>query len=320
MSKIKLLITDGFSAQGLSVLEKSELFSITFHKGVEKPQLLELLPEQEAIIIRSATKLRGEVLEAGKNLKVIMRAGSGVDNIDVPLATNKNILVFNTPGANNNAVVELTLGYIFALLRELPRATIGMKKNLWEKKVLVGGEAQNRTLGVLGLGAIGTSVALKAQKLGMNIVGYDPKPNKNIDEIKLCSTIDEVFEKASIVTIHMPLMSSTRQSIGKNQFEKMKKGSYLINCARGDIVKEDDLLTALENETLAGAAMDVFQIEPVTNTALVSHPKFICTPHIGASTKESQEKVALSAANSLIDFFRDGSKKHALNKNEVQQE
>ncbi len=319
MSKIKLLIADGFAPLGLQRLEESNLFTVSLHKGITKDELLKVLPEQDAIIIRSATKLTKDLIESGTELKAIMRAGSGVDNIDVSSATDKGIFVFNTPGANNNAVVELTLGYIFALLRELPRATSGMKKNMWEKKALVGGEALDRSLGVLGLGAIGSLVAQKARALGMELFAYDPRmADLQVDpSTKKCSTINEVFEKSSMVSVHIPLAENTRHSIGTEQFQKMAKGSYLINCSRGGIVKEDDLLCALEDGTLAGAAMDVFEAEPTNNEKLVAHPKFICTPHIGASTKESQKKVALSAADSLIKYFSDGNTTNAINKNRI---
>ena len=318
MAKTKLLISDGFSKDGLEILEKSGLFEINFNKAVEAPKLIEMLPGYDAIIIRSATKLKGDVLKAGTSLKAIMRAGSGVDNIDVPAATAMGITVFNTPGANNNAVVELTLGFLFSLLREIPRATIGMKAGVWEKNALVGGEVEGRTLGVLGLGAIGASVAQKARALGMKVIGYDPNASKlnlsgKVD--KVVQSMDEVFAGASVVTVHMPLMDATKNSVGAAQFKKMAKGSYLINASRGGIVNEADLLGALEEGILAGAALDVFDTEPVpTGHKLVGHNKVICSPHIGAATNESQTKVALMAANSLVNFFKSGDTTNSVNK------
>jgi D-3-phosphoglycerate dehydrogenase len=317
MTKTKLLISDGFSKDGLEILEKSGLFEINFNKAVELPKLLEILPEYEAIIIRSATKLKGDALAAGKKLKAIMRAGSGVDNIDVPGATKMGITVFNTPGANNNAVVELTLGFLFSLLREIPRGTIGMKAGVWEKNALVGLEAEGRTLGVLGLGAIGASVAAKAKALGMRVVGYDPRANElnltgKIDQI--CKTVDDVFAAASVVSVHMPLADSTKNSIGAQQLKRLNKGSFLINASRGGIVNESDVLAALEEGILAGAALDVFDTEPTpVGHKLVNHAKVICTPHIGAATQESQTKVALMAANSLVKYFQNGDTTNSVN-------
>lgn len=317
MSKTKLLISDGFAKEGLEILEKSQRFEIDFHKAVELPKLLEILPNYEAIIIRSATKLKGDALKAGKKLKAIMRAGSGVDNIDVPGATGMGITVFNTPGANNNAVVELTLGYIFSLLREIPRAAATMRAGQWEKNSLVGLEAEGRTLGVLGLGAIGASVALKAQALGMKVIGFDPRAHELGLEgkiSKLCTSMDEVFSQASIVSVHMPLIDATKNSIGAAQFKLMKKGSFLVNCSRGGIVNEADLLAALEEGQILGAALDVFGTEPVpAGDRLATHPRVIASPHIGAATQESQTKVALMAANSLVAFFTNGDTKNSVN-------
>lgn len=317
MSKTKLLISDGFAKEGLEILEKSGAFEINFNKAVELPKLIEILPEYDAIIIRSATKLKGDALNAGTKLRAIMRAGSGVDNIDVPAATKKGITVFNTPGANNNAVVELTLGFMFSLLRDIPRAAITMRANQWEKNSLTGYEIEGRTLGVLGLGAIGASVAEKATALGMRVVGYDPRANElNLKGkvAKVCGSVDEVFAEASMVSVHMPLIPATKNSIGAAQFKRMAKGSYLINCSRGGIVNETDLLGALEEGILAGAALDVFDVEPVApNHPLVHHAKVICSPHVGAATHESQTKVARMAANSLVTFFKNGDTTNSVN-------
>ena len=318
MKKIKLLISDGMASEGLSLLEKSELFTISFYKQIEKEELHRILSEFEAIVIRSATKLKEETLSAGSNLKLIMRAGSGVDNIDMEKASQMGILVFNTPGANNNAVVELTLGFLFSLLRKIPQATASIKAGKWEKKTLSGLEVEKRNLGVIGLGAIGTSVAKKASLLGMEVLAYDVNmAAKQIgDFVKKANSMEEVFEKSSVVSIHVPLMKATRNLIGRAQFSKMQKGAFFINCSRGGIVVEEDLLEALENEQIAGAAMDVFFEEPITEkNKLTLHPNFICSPHVGAATKESQTKVAISAATSLINYFKNKDTKFALNKN-----
>lgn len=321
MQKTKLLITDGLSSDGLKMLEDSGLFEVAFHKAVDKEALKTMLPDYEAVVIRSATKMTRELIDCGSKLKVIMRAGAGVDNVDVKHATEKKVLVFNCPGVNNNAVAELTLGFLFGLLREIPRATAGMKNNLWEKKELVGGEASGRTIGILGFGAIGNLVGKACHALGMNVIVFDPRSNelkKNADFsfVKAWhSTLDEVFASADVVTLHMPLLDSTKNSIGAAQFGKMKKGSYFINCARGGIVDESALLAALENGTLAGAALDVFAEEPTPKDyPLVKHPKVICSPHIGAATKEAQHKVGIAAARYLIEYYKEGKTTTAVNR------
>jgi D-3-phosphoglycerate dehydrogenase len=320
MAKTKLLITDGLSNDGVKLLEQSGLFEISFHKSVEKEQLKGMLPEFDAIIIRSATKMTKDLIDAGKNLKVIMRAGAGVDNVDVPYAAEKKILVLNCPGVNNNAVAELAIGFIFGLLREIPRATMGMKQNLWEKKELVGNEASGRTIGILGFGAIGNLVGKACHALGMNVIVFDPRSKDLAAKGEYSfvkqwhSSIDEVFASADVVSLHMPLLDSTRNLIGASHFAKMKKGSYFVNCARGGIVDENALLAALESGTIAGAALDVFAQEPVApDYPLVKHPKVICAPHIGAATKEAQHKVGIAAARYVIDYFKDGKAPTAVN-------
>lgn len=320
MAKAKLLITDGLSTDGVKMLEDSGLFDVTFHKAVEKEALKGMLPGYDAIVIRSATKMTKDLIDAAPQLKVIMRAGAGVDNVDVVHASSKKILVLNCPGVNNNAVAELTLGFLLGLMREIPRATSGMKANLWEKKELVGNEASGRTLGILGFGAIGNIVGRAANALGMSVNVFDPRANelKNKSEYSFVknwfTNADEVFANSDIVSLHMPLMDSTKNCIGAAQFGKMKKGSYFINCARGGIANEAALLEALNNGTIAGAALDVFDQEPTpANHPLVQHPKVICAPHIGAATKEAQHKVGLAAAKYLIQYYQEGKAPTAVN-------
>lgn len=318
---INILISDGLASEGLKLLESSGLFKVNFHKSVEKAALPDLLRDAQVLVVRSATKVTAEVLAAAPALKVIMRAGAGVDNIDMPAATKKGVLVFNTPGVNNQAVAELTLGFIFSLMRELPKADAGMKHDRWEKKDLVGSEAKGRTLGLLGYGAIGSIVGHCAHALGMKVIAYDPKHSEMAgrhDGVVWCSTIDEVFSSADIVSLHLPLLPATKNSIGAAQFSRMKKGSYFINASRGGIANEADLLAALESGQLAGAALDVFDQEPVpAGHALAHHARVICTPHIGAATKESQTKVGIAAADGLIKFYKNKDTSTAINAREV---
>jgi len=321
MSKAKLLITDGLSPEGLQALESCGLFDVSFHKAVEKDALMAMLPNYEAIVIRSATKMTKELIDAAPKLKVIMRAGAGVDNVDVTHATSKKVLVLNCPGTNNNAVAELTVGFLLGLMREIPRATSGMKANLWEKKELVGNEAAGRKVGLLGFGAIGGLVGKACHALGMTVMAYDPrseelKKNPEYSFVKgWASSPDLVFSDCDVVSLHLPLMDSTKNSITAAQFSKMKKGSYFINCARGGIANEADLLAALNDGTIAGAALDVFDKEPTQpDHPLVKHPKVICAPHIGAATKEAQHKVGIAAAKWLIQFYSEGTAPSAVNK------
>lgn len=319
MSKPKLLITDGLSNDGLQALEQCGLFDVSFHKSVEKDALKTMLANAEALIIRSATKMTADLIDLAPKLKVIMRAGAGVDNVDVKRATEKKVLVLNCPGVNNNAVAELTLGFLFGLMREIPRATSGMKANLWEKKELVGGEVAGKKIGVLGYGAIGSLVGKACHALGATVHAYDPMADKVKGQHSYvqswASSVDQIFAECDVVTLHMPLMDSTKNSIGAAQFSKMKKGSYFINCARGGIADEAALLEALNNGTIAGAALDVFAQEPTPpDHPLVKHPKVICAPHIGAATKEAQHKVGIAAAKYLIDFYQEGKAPTAVNK------
>lgn len=321
MPNTKLIITDGMAADAVSILEESGLFDINLQKGIAKEDLLKIIGEYDAAVIRSATTFTPDLLDAAKNLKVIMRAGSGVDNIDVPHASKNGVYVMNTPGANNNAVSELAIGHMLALLRFIPRSTNGMKANKWEKKALTGFEVSGRTLGLVGLGAIGCLVAEKAKGLGMEVIAFDPSPDASTRTkacTKVVSSMEELFETADIVSLHLPLLEGTKNSITKAHFNKMKPGSYFINCSRGGIVNEQDLLAALNSDILAGAALDVFEKEPVPeNDPLVNHSKVICTPHIGAATVESQQKVGIKAAHGLIQFFKEDHKQAALNYKDV---
>jgi D-3-phosphoglycerate dehydrogenase / 2-oxoglutarate reductase len=318
---IKVLITDGLASEGLKLLESSGLFAVDFHKAVEKAALPPLLADAEVLIVRSATKVTADVLANAPKLRVIMRAGAGVDNIDMPAASAKGVLVFNTPGVNNQAVAELTLGMMFALLREIPKADASMKQDKWDKKDLVGSEAKGRTLGLLGFGAIGSIVGNCAHALGMKVIAYDPKHGDlkgKHPHVEWCNSIDDVFARGDMVSLHLPLLPTTKNSIGAAQFNKMKKGSYFINASRGGIAREDDLLAALEAGHIAGAALDVFEQEPVPAAhKLAHHPRVVCTPHIGAATKESQTKVGIAAADGLIGFYRTKNTSTAVNAGEV---
>jgi D-3-phosphoglycerate dehydrogenase len=284
--------------------------------GLTPEELLTIIPSYEGLIVRSATKVTREVLEKGKTLKVVGRAGSGVDNIDLKAAQKRNIVVMNTPGANTNAVVELTFAYMFALSRNLYQASLSLKQRKWEKKLFVGCEIFGKTLGIIGCGKIGSKVAIKAIALGMEVLCYDPYCEINQGDrvhLQFADRLDELLIKADYISIHVPKNPETINLISKNEFNRMKQGVYFINCSRGGIVNEPDLVSALNVGIVKGAGIDVFQTEPPIDPKLIEHPHVICTPHLGASTREAQENVAVQIAQQIADMFAGKGIRHQVN-------
>jgi D-3-phosphoglycerate dehydrogenase len=302
---MKILISDKSSPACGELLKKAG-HTVDEKFGISPEELISVIGNYDGLIVRSATKVTPEVITAAKNMKVIGRAGSGVDNIDVKAAVEKDILVMNTPGANTNAVVELTLAYIFALGRFLYTASATMKDGKWEKKKLAGVEVQGKILGVFGYGKIGRQVAIKSRCLGMDVLCYDPYVGREIIDqfgVKLVADMDEVLTKADYISIHVPKTLETANLITLKEFKKMKKGVYFINCARGGIVNEADLLQALNDNIVASVGIDVYSEEPPTDLNLIKHPNVMCTPHIGASTVEAQENVGTQIAQQFVDMF-----------------
>ncbi len=302
---MKILISDKTSPKCAEILREAG-HEVDEKFGISHEELVQIIGNYDGLIVRSATKVTRDVLDAAKNLKVIGRAGTGVDNIDVKAAAEKGIVVMNTPGANTNAVVELTLSYLFALSRHLYQASHSMKEGKWEKKKLTGREVQGKLLGVIGYGKIGREVAIKSRCLGMDVICYDPYVGRDlIDQfgVRLVADLDELLTTADYITIHVPKTPETTNYIRKEHFQKMKKGVYFINCARGGIVNEKDLLWALNEGIIAGAGIDVYEQEPPEDLSLVQHPNVICTPHLGASTFEAQENVGVQIARQFVDMF-----------------
>ncbi|UCF64523.1 MAG: hypothetical protein JSW33_01455 [bacterium] len=302
---MKILISDKSSPACGEVLREAG-HSVDEKFGLSPQELLNIIGEYEGLIVRSATKVTVEVINAAKKMKVIGRAGSGVDNIDVKAAVAKNIIVMNTPGANTNAVVELTLAYMLALGRHLYTASATMKDRKWEKKALVGTEVQGKVLGVVGYGKIGRQVAIKSRCLGMEVICYDPYVGREIIDqfgVKLVADMDVLLQGADYISVHVPKTPETSNLFTSKEFSKMKKGVYFINCARGGIVKESDLLKALDDGIVAAAGIDVYETEPPTDLKLAQHPRVMCTPHIGASTAEAQENVGTQIAAQFVDMF-----------------
>jgi len=302
---MKILISDKSSpACGNIMREAGHTVDEKF--GLPPEDLKKIIGEYEGLVVRSATKVTADLINAAKKLKVIGRAGSGVDNIDVKAAAAKNIIVMNTPGGNTNAVVELTLAYLLALGRFLYPASASMKDAQWEKKKFTGTEVLGKTLGVLGYGKIGRQVAIKARCLGLEVICFDPYVGREIIDqfgVRLVADIEELLKRADYISIHVPKTAETTNFLSKKEFQKMKKGVFLINCARGGIVNEADLMWALDEGIVAGAGFDVFDPEPPTDWKLVKHPKVMCTPHIGAATVEAQENVGTMIAQQFVDMF-----------------
>lgn len=300
MSEWKVLLTDGLEENGQAILR--QFATVDNHSGISAEELLQVVGNYDAMIVRGRTKVTPAVFEAGKNLKVVGRAGVGVDNIDLNAAKAKGVTVVNSPTATTIAVAELTIGLMLAVLREIPRADAGMKAGKWLKKEMEGAELWHKTLGIIGFGRIGSAVAQRASAFEMNVIAYDPlRPREEVEQRCNCSCeLDELLEQSDIVTIHTPLNETTRNLLDENAFKKMKDGVYLICAARGGVVNEEALLAALESGKVAGAGLDVFAVEPPGVTPLVSHPRVVCTPHIGAQTAEAQVRAAEDIATEVL--------------------
>jgi D-3-phosphoglycerate dehydrogenase len=308
---IKVLIADDMSKKAVDLLSGAG-FAVDFKVGMKPEELAACVGQYHGLGVRSASKVTAAVLANPGKLKIIGRAGVGVDNIDVKVAKEKGILVINTPQGNAAAAAELAIGLMFALARKIPGASESMKRGEWEKKKFMGVEIAGKTLGVVGLGNIGRNAAQRGVGLGMNVIGFDPFPPKTLpDGVKLVS-FEDLVAKSDFVTLHVPLTDGTKNLFGADTFGKMKKGSYLINCARGGIVDEGAVLGALQSGQLAGAALDVFGKEPPEASPLFAHENLIASPHLGASTKEAQEKVAIELAEVFVGFLKDGIVKNAV--------
>ena len=303
----KILIADPLNEAGLEIFRQAGT-DLRLLGEDEKDQLPGILPEYDAMVVRSGTTVTAELLAHGKNLKVVGRAGIGVDNVDVARATELGILVVNAPTANLVSATEHTFALLLALARNVPAADRSLKTEQWNRKGFLGLELHGRVLGVVGLGRIGQAVAARGRAFGMKVVAYDPYLDPAVaarQEIEL-TTLDEVVERADVLTLHVPLTESTRDLLSADRIATMKSGAVLVNCARGGVVDDEALLAALDDGRLAGAALDVFAEEPPTDFRLAQHPKVVATPHIGAQTKEAQERVATQTAEMVLAAL-DGS-------------
>src|SRR5262245_40764497 len=312
---MKILVADDVSESGLQPL-RGAAFDVEKRTGLSKEDLIAALKSCEGLIVRSETKVTADLLAEATNLRVVGRAGVGVDNIDVPAATIRGVVVMNAPDGNTITTAEHTIALLISLARSIPQANSSLKAGRWERKKFIGVELQGKTLGIVGLGRIGRVVASRARAMGMQIVAYDPfiAPEQARDlEIEL-APLDDVYARADFLTVHTPLTAETRGLINREVLAKMKHGARLINCARGGLVDEDALYEALKNGSLAGAALDVFSQEPPpSDHRLLQLDQVIATPHLGASTTEAQEGVAFTVAEQMRDFLLTGALRGAVN-------
>lgn len=311
---LNIVVADDLPASALDVL-RAEGWTIDARAGRSPEQLASDLATADALVVRSATKVTAALIAAAPGLRAIARAGTGVDNVDVPAASARGIVVMNAPGANSISVAELAMGQILALARHIPAADAAMKQGKWEKKKFLGEEVREKTLGLAGLGRIGQEVARRAAAFGMRIIAHDPFLSEQVaaDMGVTLVALDELFAKSDYVSLHMPSNANTRNMVNAERLKKAKKGIRIVNTARGDLVDEAALADAIEAGHVGGAALDVFTKEPTVDHRLQNLPQVVATPHIAASTREGQELVGLETVAALRDFLRDGIIRNAVN-------
>ena len=304
MTNYRILITDGLDEKGQSILR--DLATVDDKSGISADELLNIIPDYDALIVRGRTKVTVSVMDAASKLKVIGRAGVGVDNIDLEAAKAHNIAVVNAPTSTSLAVAELTFGLLLSLARDIPNANRGLKQGMWLKKELEGVELNGKTLGVIGFGRIGVEVGKRATAFGMEVIAYDPL--LPADEIKkrgaVPVSLPDLYARSDFISLHLPLTEDTRNMLGEQAFSQMKNNVRIVCAARGGIIDESALVEALNSGKVAGAALDVFSVEPPGLTETVSHPHLIATPHIGAQTAEAQSRASEDIANEVLSALR----------------
>ncbi len=317
----RVLIADELSPAAVAIF-KDRGVEVDVKTGLTKEQLIEIIDQYDGLAVRSATKPNKEVIAAAKRLKVIGRAGIGVDNVDIPAATAAGIVVMNTPFGNSITTAEHAIALMFALARDLPQADISTQAGKWEKNRFMGVEVYAKTLGLIGAGNIGSIVADRAQGLKMKVVAYDPflSPERAVEMGVEKVELDDLLARADFITLHTPLTDKTRNILSKEALAKTKKGVRIVNCARGGLVDEAALREALDSGQVGGAAFDVFTVEPAKENPLFGAQNFIATPHLGASTNEAQENVALQVAEQISDYLLTGAVVNALNSPSVSAE
>lgn len=311
----KIIITDAVDKKCAGVFETSG-FEVRYQPGISRDELKKVIGDYNGLVVRSETQVDSEIISLMNNMEVIGRAGTGVDNIDVDAATRKGIIVMNTPGGNTISTAEHTMALMVSMCRNIAQANHSLRSGKWERKLFKGTELHGKTLGIIGLGKIGREVGVRSKAFGMNIIAFDPVVSEDLAnkfEVELVD-LNSLFEKSDIITVHVPLNDETRNLISDRTIRKCKDGVKIINCARGGIVNEEDLINALDSGKVSAAAFDVYETEPPDFSGkLINHPKIVATPHLGASTEEAQEKVAMQIAEQIIELFQKKSSRGIVN-------
>ena len=317
---MKIIVCDPISPKGIALLQSRPEFQVVvLPKPLPEAELIPLVADAVALVVRSETKVKGKVIEAAKQLRVVGRAGVGVDNVDIDAATKHGVVVMNTPGGNTITTAELSFAMLMSLARKVPQAHASMAAGKWDRKELgkVGVELMGKTLGILGMGRIGTEVAKRALAFGMRVVAYDPyltEERARAIGAEFAADLDAVYREADFITVHMPVTKETKEMLNAAAFAKMKPGVKIVNCARGEIIAEADLIAALESNKVAGAALDVFAVEPLpADHPYRKQPNLILTPHLGASTEEAQEKCGIEVAEVIAGYLLTGEVRNAVN-------
>jgi D-3-phosphoglycerate dehydrogenase len=315
---MKIVVCDPISPKGIALLQQRPEFEVVvLPKRLPEPELLPVVADAVALLVRSETKVTRKVIEAAPKLRVVGRAGVGVDNVDVEAATQHGVVVMNTPGGNTVTTAELSFAMLLALARKVPQAYTSMTAGKWDRKLFQGMELLGKTLGILGMGRIGSEVAKRALVFGMRVIAYDPyltAERARTLGVEFADSVDDVYRVADFITVHMPVTPETKHMLNAAAFTKMKPGVRLVNCARGEIVSENDLLAALESGKVAGAALDVFAVEPLpADHPYRKQPNMILTPHLGASTQEAQEKCGIEVAEVVTAYLLTGEVRNAVN-------
>jgi len=317
MTVPKILIADSISQRGIDELSREGGLDITIKPGLSETDLIEIIPEFSAIVVRSQTKVTADILKAGKILRVVGRAGVGVDNVDVEAATRRGVVVLNAPGGNTVSTAEHTFSLLLSVARKIPQADASVRGKNWDRKNFEGVELYNKTLGVIGMGRIGSELSRRAIAFGMRVIAYDPylsATRARSLQVELVDELDDLLAASDFISLHTPLTPETRHILDAVRLQRAKRGVRIINCARGGLIDETALANALQDRHVAAAALDVFEIEPLPNDSpLRSTPNLILTPHLGASTAEAQESVGIEIAQSIRAALLEGTIRNAVN-------
>ena len=317
MSKPKVLVADPIAERGIQELSMGGALDVTVKTGLKEEQLLEIIGEYAGLVVRSETKVNARVIEAAPLLKVVGRAGVGVDNVDVDTATKRGVIVMNTPGGNTISTAEHAFSLMVSIARNIPQADASVKSGKWERKSFLGVELYGKTLAILGMGRIGTEIAKRALAFGMRVLAYDPylsAARARSLQVELVEKLDDILPQSDFITMHMPLTPETTHMLNKQRLAITKKGSRIVNCARGGLIDEAALIEALQSKHIAAAALDVFEQEPLpADHPLRQAPNLVVTPHLGASTAEAQEGVGIEVAQQIRAALLDGEIRNAVN-------